>query len=100
MVFSGRELLADLVRLTMQDYDVILRMDFLRKYNAMIKCQSRRVIFRPPGKIEFEYSRDNSKKPKRMISAMKAAVPVGLKPVLKPCSSRKPRKAATVAVKG
>ena len=56
VVFSRRELLAVLVILTMQDYNVILGIDFLGKYNAMIECQSKRVIFRPPSEVVFEYS--------------------------------------------
>ncbi|KAL5554266.1 hypothetical protein UlMin_041667 [Ulmus minor] len=47
IVFSGRELHADLVLIKMYDYDVILGMDFLGKYNALIECRRRRVIFHP-----------------------------------------------------
>ena len=46
-MIAGRKLFADLVVLDMIDYDVILGMDFLRKYNAKIDCKGRKVIFRP-----------------------------------------------------
>ncbi|KAL5561949.1 hypothetical protein UlMin_031696 [Ulmus minor] len=39
IVFSGRELHANLVLIKMYDYDVILGMDFLGKYNALIECR-------------------------------------------------------------
>ena len=51
---------------------MILGMDFLGKYNATFECRSKKVIFRPPGKEEFEYSRDGGKQPKMLIFAMKA----------------------------
>ncbi|KAL5543368.1 hypothetical protein UlMin_007152 [Ulmus minor] len=55
IVFSGRELHADLVLIKMYDYDVILGMDFLGKYNALIECRRRRVIFHPYEEQKFEF---------------------------------------------
>ncbi|KAL5578222.1 hypothetical protein UlMin_019921 [Ulmus minor] len=49
MVISERELCADLVMLDMTDYDVILGMDFLSKYGAMIDYKDKIVGFNPPG---------------------------------------------------
>ena len=72
MIISGRELYVDLVILNMYDYDVILGMDSLRKYNATIKCQSRKIIIRPHGEVEFEYDGVNGRRHKTMISVMKA----------------------------
>lgn len=46
---AGRELSADLVVLNLVDYDVILGMDFLGKYNATIDCRKKRVVFQPEG---------------------------------------------------
>ncbi|KAL5569387.1 hypothetical protein UlMin_025962 [Ulmus minor] len=48
VVISERELCADLVMLDMTDYDVILGMDFLSKYGAMIDCKAKTVGFKPP----------------------------------------------------
>ncbi|KAL5579991.1 hypothetical protein UlMin_012433 [Ulmus minor] len=52
---ANRELYVDLIILNMYDYDVILGMDFLSKYNATIECRYRRVIFRPNKNDEFSY---------------------------------------------
>ena len=65
MIISGRELYVDLVVLNMHDYNVILGMDLLRKYNDMIKCQNRKIIFRPPGEVEIEYIEENGKRPRQ-----------------------------------
>ncbi|KAL5567494.1 hypothetical protein UlMin_024069 [Ulmus minor] len=53
MIISGRELYVDLVILNMHDYDVILGMNFLGKYNATIKCRSRKIIFRLLGEVDL-----------------------------------------------
>ena len=50
-----RELYIDLIILNMYDYDVILGMDFLSKYNATIEFHYRRVIFKPSDNDEFNY---------------------------------------------
>ena len=44
---AGRELLVDLIVLEMVDYDVILGMDWLSKYNATIFCRRKNVVFQP-----------------------------------------------------
>ncbi|KAL5578375.1 hypothetical protein UlMin_020074 [Ulmus minor] len=72
IVFSGRELHADLVLIKMYDYDVILGMDFLGKYNALIECRRRRVIFHPYEEQKFEFVGESRKQPKAMISSMRA----------------------------
>ncbi|KAL5578042.1 hypothetical protein UlMin_019741 [Ulmus minor] len=55
VLMSNRELYVDLIMLNLHDYDVILGMDFLSKYNATIECRHRRVIFRPTDNDEFSY---------------------------------------------
>ncbi|KAL5540549.1 hypothetical protein UlMin_043252 [Ulmus minor] len=72
IVFSGRELHADLVLIKMYDYDVILGMDFLGKYNALIECRRRRVIFHPYEEQKFEFVGESRKQPKVVISSMRA----------------------------
>ena len=42
---ANRELYCNLIVLDMQDYDIILGMDFLSKYGASIECRKRKVIF-------------------------------------------------------
>ena len=52
---AGRELLVDLIVLEMVDYDVILGMDWLSKYNATIFCRRKNVVFLPSEGEMFEY---------------------------------------------
>ncbi|KAL5571097.1 hypothetical protein UlMin_020694 [Ulmus minor] len=56
VLVANRELYVDLIILNMYDYDVILGMDFLSKYNATIECRHRRVNFRPNENDEFSYT--------------------------------------------
>ena len=42
---DGRELFMDLVVLNMPNYEVILDMDWLTKYNAFIDCRKKIVVF-------------------------------------------------------
>ena len=55
IVIANRELYTNLVVLKIIDYDVILGMDFLGKYQATIDCRNRKVIFQPDGEETFEY---------------------------------------------
>ena len=50
---EGRELLADLLLLDMNDFDVILGMDWLASYHASMHCFEKEVVFRPPAELEF-----------------------------------------------
>ncbi|KAL5548161.1 hypothetical protein UlMin_003392 [Ulmus minor] len=72
IVISGRELSVNLVILDMHDYDVILGMDFLTKYEATINCKARTVNFRPQGVDQFEFVGKRNKNQKMFISAMRA----------------------------
>ena len=62
----------DLVVLDMIDYDVILGMDFLSKYGAMIDCKAKTVGFKPPKKEMFTFFGDRRSSQKMFISAMQA----------------------------
>ena len=55
VLVSDRELYVDLIILNMYDYDVILGIYFLSKYNVTIECRYQRVIFRPTDNDEFSY---------------------------------------------
>ena len=44
---AKRELLVDLMVLEMVDYDLILGMDWLSKYNATIFCRRKNEVFQP-----------------------------------------------------
>ncbi|KAL5564136.1 hypothetical protein UlMin_027300 [Ulmus minor] len=72
VVISERELSADLVMLDMTDYDVILGMDFLSKYGAIIDCKAKAVGFNPPGEEKFTFFGDKRVSQKMFISAMQA----------------------------
>ena len=72
VVISERELCADLVMLDMTDYDVILGMNFLSKYGAMIDCKAKAVGFNPPGEEKFTFFSDKRRSQKMFISAMRA----------------------------
>ena len=56
VVISERELCADLVMLGMTDYDVILGMDFLPKYGAMIDCKDKLLVSTRPEKRSLRSS--------------------------------------------
>ena len=51
----GRELAVDLIVLEMIDYDVILGMDWLSKYNATIFYRRKKVVFQPAKRGIFKY---------------------------------------------
>ena len=52
---ANKELYVDLIILDMYDYEIILGMDFLTKYNATIKCRKKRVTFRHGNGDEFSF---------------------------------------------
>ncbi|KAL5555230.1 hypothetical protein UlMin_037466 [Ulmus minor] len=72
VLVSNRELYVDLIMLDLHDYDVILGMDFLSKYNATIECRHRRVVFRPTEGDEFSYVGEGGRSHKVIISSMRA----------------------------
>jgi hypothetical protein len=45
---ADRDLLVDLILLDIQDFDVILGMDWLSTYHASVDCYSKRVTFHIP----------------------------------------------------
>ncbi|KAL5567714.1 hypothetical protein UlMin_024289 [Ulmus minor] len=56
----------------MHDFDVILGIDWLSKYNATIDCRKRRVIFEPMGEEKFKFVGKPKKSRTPIISALKA----------------------------
>ena len=55
VIICGRELYVDLIAIKLHDFDVILGMDFLGRYNAKIDCRKRCVTFHPFGEEEFSF---------------------------------------------
>ena len=72
MLVSNQELYVDLIMLNLHDYDVILGIDFLSKYNATIECRHRRVVFRLTDNDEFSYVGEGGRSQKVIISSMRA----------------------------
>ncbi|KAL5579962.1 hypothetical protein UlMin_012404 [Ulmus minor] len=72
MIVDDRELFVNLIVLDIHNFDVILGMDWLSKYNATIDCRKRRVIFEPMGEEKFKFVGKPKKSGTPMISALKA----------------------------
>ena len=70
---AGRELPVDLIVLEMVDYDVILGMDWLSKYNATIFCRRKKVVFQPLEGEVFEYKGTPRGSKWLVVSALKAS---------------------------
>ena len=63
----------DLIVLEMVDYDVILGMDWLSKYNDTIFCRRKKVVFQPSEGEMFEYKGTPRGSKYRVVSALKAS---------------------------
>ncbi|XP_057779913.1 uncharacterized protein LOC130998515 [Salvia miltiorrhiza] len=63
---------AELFILEMTDFDVILGMDWLSQNHAVIKCRDREVVFQHPGKDQFSFRMNKTRRTPHIISAMKA----------------------------
>ena len=59
----------DLVIIDMQYFDVVLRMDLLSKYNAIIYCRKKKVIFHPVEEEKFEMIGDPRRARTPLISS-------------------------------
>lgn len=55
VIVEGRELSVDLIELVMIEFDMILGMDWLAKYRAMINYRCSMVTFDPKGKKPFVF---------------------------------------------
>ena len=72
VLVEGRELPADLVLLDVIGFDVILGMDWLVQYYAIVDCHVKEVIFRILDENEFQFRGDKSSMPQNLISAITA----------------------------
>ncbi|RVW81511.1 Retrovirus-related Pol polyprotein from transposon 17.6 [Vitis vinifera] len=68
-----KEMTVDLVLLDLQDFDVILGMDWLASYHASVDCFGKRVTFSIRGQPDFSFEGKHVDKPLRMISALRAS---------------------------
>ncbi|RVW60053.1 Retrovirus-related Pol polyprotein from transposon 17.6 [Vitis vinifera] len=73
VMIGYREMPVDLVLLDLQDFDVILGMDWLASYHAFVDCFEKRVTFSIPGQPKFSFEGKHVDRPLRMISALRAS---------------------------
>ncbi|RVW90602.1 hypothetical protein CK203_038739 [Vitis vinifera] len=71
VMIGYREMTVDLVLLDLQDFDVILGMDWLASYHAYVDCFRKRVTFSIPSQPDFSFEGKHVDKPLRMISALR-----------------------------
>ena len=63
---------ADLIPLDIVEFDVILGMDFLEKYQAMVDCYRKTVVFRSVEGLEIPFHGERNVLPSCLISALAA----------------------------
>ena len=71
---AGREFLLDLIVLEIVDYNVILGIDWLSKYNTTIFCRKKNVVFQPLEGEVFEYKDTPGGSKWPIVSALKASM--------------------------
>ena len=70
VMIGYRNMTVDLVLLDLQDFDVILGMDWLASYHASIEYFGKRVTFSIPCKPDFSFEEKHVDKPLLMISTL------------------------------
>ena len=70
VTISGRVIDATLIVLIMQDFDVILGMDWLGKNHVLIDCETRIVTLRLPSGDNFTYKGATSKGAPNVITSL------------------------------
>ena len=73
VMIGYKEMTVDLVLLGLQDFDVILGMDWLASYHASVDCFGKRVTFSISGQPKFSFEGKHVDRPLRMISALRAS---------------------------
>src|SRR5262249_18845006 len=68
---DGKSFVALVHILVMQDYDLILGMDWLGQHHALLDCHKRRVIFRAPGEEELVFQCPRTRSSRMLISCLK-----------------------------
>ncbi|XP_070024805.1 uncharacterized protein [Nicotiana sylvestris] len=77
VTIGGLETRVDLLLLCMVDFDVILRMDWLSPYRAILGCHAKIVMLAMPGVPRIEWRGSTDFIPSRVISFLKAHRMVG-----------------------
>ena len=71
---GNKKLLTNLVVIEMDDYDVILGMDWLSSHQALIDYRGKKVEFRPPKGTDFEFKGTSRSRLVPTISALRAQI--------------------------
>ncbi|XP_070045204.1 uncharacterized protein [Nicotiana tomentosiformis] len=77
VTIGGYERTVDLLFLNIVDFDVILGMDWLSKYHAILDCHAKTVTLAMPGFPMFEWRGSLCHIPSRVVSFLKAQRMVG-----------------------
>ncbi|XP_070028865.1 uncharacterized protein [Nicotiana sylvestris] len=77
VTIGGLEIIVDLLLLSMVDFDVILGMDWLSPYHAILDCHAKTVMLAKPGSPRIEWRGSLDYVPSRVISYLKAWRMVG-----------------------
>ena len=72
VIISYGDMLVDLVLLDLQDFDVILGMDWLASYHAYVDCFGKLVTFNILGQPELIFEGNHVDKPLYVILALRA----------------------------
>ncbi|XP_074323035.1 uncharacterized protein LOC141659982 [Apium graveolens] len=72
VIVDDRKLFVDLLPIPMQDFDVILGMDWLEWHKVTIDCQRKKIIFGDPNSPEFEFQGSTPSGLGKFTSAIKA----------------------------
>ncbi|XP_074347164.1 uncharacterized protein LOC141685994 [Apium graveolens] len=72
IIVDDRKLFVDLLPIPMQDFDVILGMDWLEQHKVTIDCQRKKIIFGDPNSPEFEFQGSTPSGLRKFISVIKA----------------------------
>ena len=73
VIIGGQEFLADLILLDIDDFDVILGMDWLSRHHATVDCYRKEVRFCRPGQTEVVFYGLRKTLPNSIMTAMKAS---------------------------
>ena len=64
----GWKFMADLIVMEMQDFDIILGMDWLQEYRATIDCYEKQITLRLDGQVEIVYQGDKKSQSRTLMT--------------------------------
>ncbi|XP_037446316.1 uncharacterized protein LOC119316015 [Triticum dicoccoides] len=66
----GWKFMADLIVMEMQDFDIILGMDWLQEYRATIDCYEKQITLRLDGQVEIVYQGDKKSQSRTLMTKL------------------------------